>query len=111
MEGTKQKIGSGLYEYAFVPVPKSAKKSNKSLFYVLTGYTSALSCLVLGAKLGIEMPFWNAVGACVLGDLFLIFIGVVLGGLSADSGWSTTFLSRQILGRVPSVVFSCLIIF
>ncbi|MEG2144630.1 MAG: thiamine permease, partial [Oscillospiraceae bacterium] len=104
-------IGSGLYEYAFVPVPKSAKKSNVGLFFVLTGYTSALSCLLLGAKLGVAMPFWSAVGACALGDLFLIFIGSFLGGISAQSGWSTTFFARQVMGKTPSFIFSCLIIF
>ncbi|MEF9840723.1 MAG: hypothetical protein RR791_07205, partial [Lachnospiraceae bacterium] len=82
--------GSGIYEYAFIPVPQSHRKKSWGIFYVLTGYTSALSCLVLGAKLGASMPFWQAIGSCFFGDLVLILMGTGMGILSSRTGWSTT---------------------
>ncbi|MEG1824125.1 MAG: cytosine permease [Cloacibacillus sp.] len=109
-ESERQLFGSGLYEYAFIPVPQQQRKNSTGLFYVLAGYTSALSCLVLGAKLGAAMPFWQAVGACFVGDVMLIMLGAGMGILSARSGWSTAFLAREELGQAASVIFSLLII-
>ncbi|MEG0971340.1 MAG: cytosine permease [Lachnospiraceae bacterium] len=100
----------GIYEYAFTPVPKNKRRKSIDLWYVLTGYTSALSCLVIGAKIGASMPFLQAVLACFLGDLVLIFIGTSMGILSSKYGWSTTFLTRSILGKHTSIIFSLLII-
>ncbi|MEG2104535.1 MAG: cytosine permease [Oscillospiraceae bacterium] len=106
----KRPPASNLYEYAFAPVPQNQRKKSMNLFYMLTGYTSALSCLVIGSKLGAAMPFWQAIAACALGDLVLILIGTGMGILSARSGWSTAFLSQKVLGKSTSVVFSLLII-
>ncbi|MEG2199380.1 MAG: cytosine permease [Anaerovorax sp.] len=92
-----------------MPVPKTQRKTNQGLFYVLTGYTSALSCLVIGAKLGAAMPFWEAVGACFLGDFVLILIGTSMGILASQKGWSTAFLIRNILGKTTSIIFSLMI--
>ncbi|MEG2439920.1 MAG: cytosine permease [Acetivibrio sp.] len=106
----KSEIGSGLYEYAFVPVPQNQRKKSIGLFYILAGYTSALSCLVIGSKVGAALPFWQAIGACFLGDFILIIIGTGMGILSARTGWSTTFLVQKILGKSVSIIFSLLII-
>ncbi|MEF9917551.1 MAG: cytosine permease [Lachnospiraceae bacterium] len=102
--------GSGIYEYAFIPVPQSHRKKSSGVFFVLTGYTSALSCLVLGARLGASMPFWQAIGSCFFGDLVLILMGTGMGILSSRTGWSTTFLARKVLGKNSSMIFSLFII-
>ncbi|MEG2221522.1 MAG: cytosine permease [Oscillospiraceae bacterium] len=106
----KTDVVSSLYEYAFVPVPQNQRKKSMGVFYVLTGYTSALSCLVIGSKIGAALPFWQAIAACFLGDLVLILIGTSMGILSSKTGWSTAFLSQKVLGKSVSVIFSLLII-
>ncbi|MEG0963276.1 MAG: cytosine permease [Lachnospiraceae bacterium] len=106
----KSKTGSSLYEYAFVSVPENQRKKSRGLFYILTGYTSALSCLVIGAKIGAALPFWHAIAACFLGDFVLILIGTSMGILSSKTGWSTAFLSQKMLGKSVSVILSILII-
>ncbi|MEG1847419.1 MAG: cytosine permease [Lachnospiraceae bacterium] len=106
----KRTIGSSLYEYAFVPVPQKQRKKSRELFFILTGYTSALSCLVIGSKVGAALPFWQAIAACFLGDIVLIMIGTGMGIISSKTGWSTAFLAQKIIGKEVSVIFSILII-
>lgn len=103
-------IGSGLYEYAFIPVPKTVRKKSVNLFFVLAGYTATLSCLVLGAKIGAAMPFWQAVAACLIGDVALTVIGTGMGILAAKTGWSTAFLAQRILGKYAAGVFALLLL-
>ncbi len=101
---------ANLYEYAFSPVPCNRRKHAVPLFFVTTGYMVALSCFVIGAKVGYAMPFWPAVGACLLGNSILLGIGGIMGSIACQTGWSTSFLSRQVFGQRASAIFSICII-
>ena len=100
-----------VYEYAFSPVPADRRRGAASLFMGVAGYTMALSCFIIGGKIGYALPFWEAVGACALGDAVLLCVGIAMGLIACESGWSTAFLSRRIFGRRGSLIFSiCIII-
>jgi cytosine permease len=97
------------YEYAFESVPMEKRKGGVSLFLVLAGYPIALSNFVTGAAIGIKMTFPQAMVAILAADAFLIFIAVITGLISYETGLSTAFLSRTAFGRKGSSIFSALL--
>ncbi|MEG2140220.1 MAG: cytosine permease, partial [Bilophila sp.] len=109
-QNTETPCAAQVYEFAFEPVPKGHKKTTSSIFIVLAGYVTALSCLATGAKIGGLMTFQNAVWACFTGNAVLFCMAVLLGIVACETGWSTTFLSRQVFGKTTSRLFSFLII-
>lgn len=100
---------SSEYEYAFEPIPEKKKKGGLSLFVVLAGYPIALSNFVTGAAIGINMTFKDAMIAILAADAFLIFIAVMTGLISYETGLSTSFLSRTAFGKKGSSIFSILL--
>ena len=99
----------GAYEFALETVPEEKKKGGISLFMVLAGYPIALSNFVTGAAIGFRMTFANAMIAILAADAFLIFIAVMTGIISFETGFSTAFLSRTAFGKKGSSIFSLLL--
>ncbi|MEA4891333.1 MAG: cytosine permease [Peptococcaceae bacterium] len=99
----------GAYEFAFEPIPEEKKKGGISLFMVLAGYPIALSNFVTGAAIGFRMTFVNAMVAILAADAFLIFVAVMTGIISYETGFSTAFLSRTAFGKKGSSIFSLLL--
>lgn len=98
------------YEYAFMPVPAGRRRGTASLFMGVAGYTMALSCLIIGVRVGYALTFWKAVCACALGDAVLLFVGISMGVIACESGWSTSFLASRVFGKRASALFSICII-
>lgn len=97
------------YEYAFERVPEEKRKNGASIFVVLAGYAISLSNFVLGTTIGSQLSFKDAVFSSLVGNLFLIFVAIVLGLLAFNTGLSTSFLSRKAFGRRGSSIFSILL--
>lgn len=101
---------SDFYENAFVPVPGEGRKSTSTVLFVTMGYMATLSCFVIGVKVGYALPFGQAVLACIVGNLILMGIGILMGIIGFETGWSTTFLIRKMFGKNASLLVSGLII-
>lgn len=101
---------SDFYENAFSPVPADGRKATSNVLFVTMGYTATLSCFVIGVKVGHALPFWQAVLACIVGNLILMVIGTFMGIIGFETGWSTAFLVRKLFGKNASLLISGLII-
>jgi len=104
-----QDSDNATYEFAFESVPQSKRKGGLSLFVVLAGYPIALSNFVTGAAIGFRMTFPQAMVALLAADAFLIFVAVITGLISYETGLSTSFLSRTAFGKKGSSIFSILL--
>lgn len=100
----------GSYEYAFSSVPASGRKKLLSLTVVLAGYPIALSNFVIGGKVGVHMPFNEALIALLVGNAVLIAVVIATGIAAYQTGLSTAFLSRHAFGKQGSSIFSALLI-
>jgi cytosine permease len=110
MEDKKiQDSTNAAYEFAFESVPQNKRKGGLSLFVVLAGYPIALSNFVTGAAVGFRMTFPQAMVALLAADAFLIFVAVITGFISYETGLSTSFLSRTAFGKKGSSIFSILL--
>lgn len=101
---------SNFYENAFIPVPAEGRNATPTVLFVTMGYVATLSCFVIGVKVGYALPFGQAVLACIVGNLVLVGIGIFMGIMGVETGWSTTFLVRKIFGKYASLLVSVLII-
>jgi len=110
MEDKKiQDSTNAAYEFAFESVPQDKRKGGLSLFVVLAGYPIALSNFVTGSAIGFRMTFPQAMVALLAADAFLIFVAVITGLISYETGLSTSFLSRTAFGKKGSSIFSILL--
>lgn len=109
-KGTLLPWSTDIYENAFAPVPSEGRKATSNVLIVTMGYTAALSCFVIGTKVGYALPFGQAVLACIVGNLILMVIGIFMGIIGFESGWSTAFLVRKLFGKHASLLISGLIV-
>lgn len=101
---------SDFYEGAFTPIPADGRKPTSSVLITTMGYAVALSCFVIGTKVGYALPFGQAVLACIVGNLILMVIGTIMGIMGFESGWSTAFLVRKLFGKKASLLISILLV-
>ncbi len=97
-------------DYAFSPVPPTARSNLFSMILIRIGMMTALSQFMLGATLGHTMTFSQALLATFLGSLILEFISLGLGVAGAREGLSTSLLARWCgFGRLGSVLIGVVI--
>lgn len=96
-------------EYAYEPIPDSAKKSAISLIAVLAGYLIAMSNFVTGAAIGYRMTFMDSIKVLCISDAYLVFISIAMGLVAFKFGITTTVMSRKVLGQKGSLILSTIL--
>lgn len=98
------------YEYAFSAVPVESRKATGKLVLILAGFAFSNSGMAAGIIIGRAMTFYEAVAACLLGNLLLFFVALFWGMSGCDSGYTSVSLMKRILGDKVAVLFSGLVI-
>ena len=99
-----------VYEYSFSPIPADKRKPTRILLLVLIGFSLSTSGIKVGMQAGNSMPFWEALCACIAGNLVLFFIALFWGILGQRSGSTNAALITKILGAPTSLLFSSFVI-
>ncbi|WP_157617968.1 hypothetical protein [Succinimonas amylolytica] len=58
-------------DYSLAPVPESARRSFRSMFFVMLGFTFFSASMSVGAKLGNGLDLSGFVLACLAGGIIL----------------------------------------
>lgn len=91
--------------YSLNRLPTESKFSFVSVTLVRMGGATALPQFMLGATLGHNMTFWEAMLATCLGSLILEFVCLGIGFAGMKEGLSTSLLSRWCgFGQVGSAI-------
>ena len=96
-------------DYAFGPVPKSARRSFRSMFFILLGFTFFSASMSVGARLGNSLDLSGFVLSVVFGGLFLACYAGMLAYIGSSTGLSFDLLARKAFGRKGSYLPSFMI--
>ena len=91
------------------PVPQEKRKGWLRLSIVWMGAVIALSATVLGGSLGSGLSMTNAVIATLIGCFLLAVVSALCSVVGAQTGLSTSFVSRFSLGKYGSYAVSAII--
>lgn len=91
------------------PVPQEKRKGWLKLSVVWMGAVIALSATVLGGSLGTGLSMTGAVIATLIGCFLLAVVSALCSVVGAQTGLSTSFVSRFSLGKYGSYAVSAII--
>lgn len=91
-------------EYQTRPVPMSARLGFAQPAWVWSGFGIAFICAVIGGNIQQGLGTWPAIGAIVLGNVFLFVYASALGYASGKWGMNFPLTVRATFGRVGSVL-------
>jgi len=109
--GTKEELkGIGSDDYSVARVPLEAKSKVWRITVLRLGVLACLPLMMMGAQIGYVLPFWDGVGAVLLGSVILQAVGWALGTIAAREGLSTSLMSRWTgFGRFGSSILGLII--
>lgn len=90
----------GQQDYPLEPVPKEARHSDLSLYFVLLGFTFFTATMFAGGKVGVAFPFWPHLLVIILVANFLLAAyAAVLAVAAYESGLPTALMARYCFGQ------------
>ncbi|WP_226347098.1 cytosine permease [Agilicoccus flavus] len=96
-------------DYAFSPVPRTARRGFWSVGFVLLGFTFFSASMSVGAKLGTGLDLSGFLTAVLLGGLFLAVYTGALAYVGARTGLGMDLIARRAFGTTGSYLPSALI--
>ncbi|WOI58269.1 cytosine permease [Palleronia sp. LCG004] len=88
-------------DYPLSEVPQGARRSLKSLSFVLLGFTFFTATMFGGGQIGAAFPVWpDLIAVILVGNLLLGAYVAVLGLIGCRTGLNTALLSRFGFGRI-----------
>lgn len=90
------------YDYPDRPVPMDKRRSQINIAVVTTGMAVAMSTLYTGSALASAMTYRDGLISILVGCVILALIATLTGNIGADTGVSTSMVSRHPFGRKGS---------
>ena len=85
-------------DYSLAPVPESARRGFRSMFFVMLGFTFFSASMSVGAKLGNGLDLSGFVLACLAGGIILSVYCGVLAHIGSGTGLNMDLLCRRAFG-------------
>lgn len=97
-------VGNSVEDFAKVAVPREHRRSWIELTFVTSGFTMAVSGMFAGASVIAGLGLINTILVTMLGNLILFIIAGLMGGIGAETGYSTILLTRKAFGKMGSMI-------
>jgi len=93
-------------DFSLERVPEGARKSFRSMFFVMLGFTFFSASMSVGAKLGNGLDLGNFIRVCMIGGVILSAYCGLLAYIGSDTGMNIDLLCRNAFGRKGSYLSS-----